>query len=410
MQHHISRLALGSLAALLLLGGCTPGRTVTPGPRVVTPMRAVWVTRMDYRSPDDVRTVMENCRTAGFNSVVFQVRGNGTAFYRSKLEPWAEQFDFKDPGFDPLEVACREAKARNLQLHAWVNVMPAWRGTKPPAEPRQLYNAKPEWFWYDQNGNRQALSSFYVSLNPCLPEVRGYIVDVFREIVSGYDVDGLHMDYIRFPNEPPAIPQGSGLDYPRDARTLALYKEATGLDPDQDKDAWDKWRTEQVTQLVADIYGMVRKTRPETVVSASVGTNQRSSAAHFRDEATWVHRGIIDVAFPMNYKRDLASFNEGLEMWMPLKDKLPVVPGLWFDGRLPAAEGAEVARQQIESAVARTGNFCIFSYASLFETRLPDDLTQTTRPEGRGRMSRARETRRDVILPYIASLTTRPAI
>jgi uncharacterized lipoprotein YddW (UPF0748 family) len=218
-------LSLGLLAAVpMLLAGCI-------GPRVTQPMRAIWVTRSDYRTPEDVGRIVNNCADAGFNTILFQVRGNATVFYRSDIEPWAEQFEFQDPGFDPLALAIEEARQRGVELHAWVNVMPAWRGTTPPAEASQIYNTRPEWFWYDQNGNRQQLSSFYVSLNPCLPEVREYLVDVYRELVSRYDVDGLHLDYIRFPNEPPATPRGSDVDYPYDERTLALFKAETGKTP-----------------------------------------------------------------------------------------------------------------------------------------------------------------------------------
>jgi len=273
-----ARIALPAALALALTmsTGCQQSKMVTGG------VRAIWVTRGDYRSPDDVAKIMEDCSKGGFNVVVFQVRGNGTAFYPSKIEPWAEQFDFKSPGFDPLSLAIQEAHKRKMELHAWVNVVPAWRGTKPPACPDQLYNKHPDWFWYDQRGNRQPLTSFYVSLNPCLPEVRAYLVDVFHEIVANYPVDGLHMDYIRFPSEPPAIPAGSDIDYPRDAKTLALYKQAAGLEPDANKPAWNKWRTDQVTKLVADIRTMMRRARPSAALSASVGAEYNESLRFFR--------------------------------------------------------------------------------------------------------------------------------
>ena len=139
---------------------------------------------------------MENCRQGGFNTVLFQVRGNGTAFYRSRIEPLTHEYKKGDPRFDPLEVACREAHRRGLALHAWVNVMPGWRGPRPPADRKQLYRARPEWFLKDQHGKRQPLDSdFYVSLNPCLPEVRDYLVKVFADIMRRYPVDGLHLDW-----------------------------------------------------------------------------------------------------------------------------------------------------------------------------------------------------------------------
>ncbi|MBI4578767.1 MAG: family 10 glycosylhydrolase, partial [Planctomycetes bacterium] len=325
-------LKASSLSCLVVVfaatAGCQQSKMVAGG------VRAIWVTRGDYRSPDDVSKIMADCREGGFNVVVFQVRGNGTAFYPSKIEPWAEQFNFSSPGFDPLAMAVREAHQRGLELHAWVNVMPAWRGTKPPTCPDQLYNKHPDWFWYDQRGNRQPLNSFYVSLNSCLPEVRDYLVDVFREIVANYPVDGLHMDYIRFPSEPPAIPAGSDSDYPRDARTLALYKQAAGLNPDDDKASWNRWRTDQVTRLVADIRSMMRRTRPSAVLSASVGAEYEESLRYFRDDRRWAKEGLIDAAFPMNYQSDAAVFDARLSGWLPLRSAVTVVPGLWFARRL----------------------------------------------------------------------------
>jgi uncharacterized lipoprotein YddW (UPF0748 family) len=393
------KLAL-AIAGLSLLAGCQTG------PRMAGPVRAIWVTRFDYKTADDVNRIIENCDDAGFNTVVFQVRGNGTAFYRSQIEPWAEQFNFTDPGFDPLQVAVAKARERGVQLHAWVNVVPGWRGTKPPTDPNQVYNTHPEWFWYDQQGQRQPLTSFYVSLNPCLPEVRQYIVSVMKEIVANYDVDGIHMDYIRFPNEPPAIPAGSGIDYPRDARTLALYKEQTHLAPDENAEAWNRWRTEQVTQLVADIHDMMRANRPRAALTASVGSDPESSVRHFRDEKAWIQRKLIDAAFPMNYKSDLETFKTGLASWLPPSEDMPIVPGMWFASRIAPEAQPEVARQQIEYAIQTTGNVCVFSYASLFDSSDRDELAPARDGNAGDRAERQRqlrEKRRQAILPLIAT-------
>jgi len=393
---HLKALLLPALAmGLAATAGCQQSKMITGG------VRAIWVTRGDFRSADDVTRSMEDCRQGGFNTVIFQVRGNGTAFYPSKIEPWAEQFNYTSPGFDPLALAIQEAHKRGMELHAWVNVMPAWRGMRPPASPEQLYNKRPEWFWYDQHGKRQPLNPFYVSLNPCLPEVRGYLVDVFHEIVANYPIDGLHMDYIRFPSEPPAIPEGSDSDYPRDARTLALYKEATGLAPDADRAAWNKWRTDQVTKLVADIRSMMRWTRPSAALSASVGAEYEESLRFHRDDRRWAREKLIDAAFPMNYRPDLASFDSRLATWLPLRNTVTLVPGLWFAPRLDTAEGIEVVRQQIQSSVQKTGSFCVFSYGALFDVR--DDREHLGSDDGGpGRQREAqqrREARRKALLP-----------
>lgn len=394
-------LFLSALALILVTStGCQKSKMLTGG------VRAIWVTRGDFRTAEDIKQIMENCQQGGFNTVIFQVRGNGTVFYPSKIEPWAEQFNFSSPGFDPLAVAIEEAHKRKMELHPWVNVMPAWRGRRPPNCAEQLYNKHPEWFWFDQHGKRQALCDFYVSLNPCLPEVRNYIVSVFREIVANYPIDGLHMDYIRFPSEPPAIPAGSGLDYPHDAKTLALYKQATGLAPDANKANWDKWRTDQVTQLVADIRSMMRQTRPSAVLSASVGGDEEESRRYFRDDRRWAKEGLLDAAFPMAYRPDLASFDTRIADWMKWRGVVRVVPGLWFAPNLETARGSEVVRQQIESSWRQSGNVCVFSYASLFDIRdNRDRFGEENRPRpAEEAAKKQREDRRKALLP-ITKLT-----
>ena len=384
------------VAALLVgaLAGCAPQA------RLVQPTRAIWVTRFDYKTADDVTRIITNCADAGFNAVLFQVRGNGTAFYHSNLEPWADELGGSDPGFDPLELACDLAHQRHVQLHAWVNVMPAWRGKTPPTSPEQLYNKHPEWFWYDQYGHRQALSSFYVSLNPCLPEVRAYLVAVMRDLVSRYDVDGLHLDYIRFPNEPPATPRGSDIDYPRDGRTLALFHDETGLAPDDDPAAWNRWRTDQVTRLMAAIHEMMRDTRPDAALTAAVGSVPKRALHHFQDSQTWLRRGLLDAVVLMDYTDSPEVFRQRIEPWLAEGFEQPVVPGLWFGrhkGKTPG-QAAGVVAEQIRIARELTGDFCVFAYSALFDS---NDQELTTQDQ---RQREIRRIRREVLLPLLRSL------
>src|SRR5215470_13076760 len=77
--------------------------------------RAMWVTRFDYRTRDDVLQIVRDCKSAGINTILFQVRGNATAFYRSSYEPWAEQLGGRDPGFDPLATAIEAAHQSGLR-------------------------------------------------------------------------------------------------------------------------------------------------------------------------------------------------------------------------------------------------------------------------------------------------------
>lgn len=342
------------------------------------PQRAIWVTRFDYRTQAEVERIVDDCAQAGVDTILFQVRGNATVSYRSKIEPWGEQFGFEDPGYDPLAVALERAHARGIQLHAWVNVVPAWWGTTPPADPRQIWNAKPEWSWYDQKGERQKFSErFYVSLNPCLPEVRAYIVSVVRDLAINYPVDGVHLDYIRFPNEPPATPKGG--DYPRDARTLALYRKATGKAPDQDDAAWDAWRAAQVTQLVRDLRAMLRQARPRIPLSAACGPiPTKALGEHHQDVRTWLREGLLDVVYPMNYAADFATWSQRARVWTEIAGDTKVVMGIMAGGR-----DAEAHRQFLDASRRMFDGWSLFAYAKIFESRadVQDKLTDEAKFE-----------------------------
>lgn len=368
---------------------CACARGV-PSPEPATgPMRAIWITRWDYRSLEDVQRIVEHCADAGFDTLMFQVRGNATAFYPSSFEPWAEQLGWCNPGFDPLAVALAEARRRGLALHAWVNVMPAWWGPRPPADPTHVIHTHPEWLWIDGDGERQSYSErFYVSLNPCLPEVRDYLVAVLGELLERYALDGLHLDYIRFPNESPAVRPGQ--DFPRDQRTLALYRAASGLAPDDDAQSWDRWRAEQVTELVRALARTRDRLRPTAELSAAVGPELRAALSHHQDWGRWIDEGLLDRVFPMNYTADEERFTQRMEAWSAHAARLPVVMGL----RATSVDPARLIERMRRCERSLAG-FGVFMYAELFDCR--NTVIDSQTPE----RSRERAACRAAILPHL---------
>ena len=301
---------------------------------------------------------MDRSCQAGFNTVLFQVRGEGTVYYPSRYEPWAAEYGNTPPAFDPLAVACREAHRRGMALHAWVNVMPAWRGARPPTDSRQLYNAHPDWFWYDQRGRRQPLGDFYISLNPCLPEVRQYLVGLMREIATRYPVDGLHLDYIRFPMDHVA----KGTDYPHDKRTLAIYRSATGRRPQDDRNAWSRWRTDQVTQLVREIRAMQKQARPSMLLTAACGADlDEFRRYYFQDGPFWLRSGLLDAVLVMNYNTSTTVFRRRQDAWRAATGNRMVVAGI---GQYLHRSDAMTA-EQIRIARQWGRGFAVFSYGSM---------------------------------------------
>ncbi len=272
--------------------------------------------------------------------------------------------------------------------------MPAWWGTEPPKDPKQLYNKHPEWMWYDQKGQRQALTDkFYVSVNPCLPEVRHYLVEVMRDLVGRYSIDGLHLDYMRFPNEAPAIPEGSGIDYPRDKQTLSLFRGETGHTPDEDPAAWEAWRTECVTNLLRDIRRTVRQTRPSVELSCAVGPVPEKALHHFQDVKTWLADDLVDVVYPMNYTRDPKVYAERVAAWRALADGRPVVMGVRID-----SGDVELYREELGSALRNFNGYAVFAYSSLFDSA----NTQIDAQDDDTRFQR--QQRRKALLPLLQSM------
>jgi uncharacterized lipoprotein YddW (UPF0748 family) len=183
-----------------------------PSPPPTKEARGVWMHRFEYcegtstHDQDSIRTyiadVINHAADANFNIVFFQVRGNGDAYYTPGLEPWGNLLTGnlgEDPGWDPLEFALELAHRRGLELHAWFNTFPAWRGREPPPEttPPSPYLMHPEWIVSDSSGIPMPLSDHYISFSPGIPAVHQYISEVVLDVVRRYDIDGVHFDYIR---------------------------------------------------------------------------------------------------------------------------------------------------------------------------------------------------------------------
>ncbi|MFQ5653104.1 MAG: glycoside hydrolase family 10 protein [Planctomycetota bacterium] len=358
---------IASLVGFVLLAGGFPWALPGCGHRPRPPItRAIWVTRWDYQSAEDVRRIVTDCAGAGFDTLLFQVRGNGTVFYPSDLEPWAEELGFSDPGFDPLAIACEEAGKRGVALHAWVNAIPGWRGKAPPAIPEQLYNARPEWFPYDREGDREALKPrYYVGLNPCLPEVRNHVAAVCAEIAGSYPVAGIHLDYIRW------LEKEEGRDYPRDPRTLALYSKECGREADADRAAWEEWKRDQVTALVRAIRESVREANPRALLTAAVvRTPSIARRRVLQDWLSWLHHGLVDAVFPMQYDRDDRRFAERVRECVAAAGHRPVIMGIGVYLHDDPAQSLE----QIRAArLLGCQGISLFAYSSFFRSAAEED-------------------------------------
>lgn len=276
-------------------------------------LRGVWLSRFEYtksspsHNQDSIKlyiaTTIRNAAKANFNVVFFQIRGNGDAYYTPGLEPWGELLTGipgQDPGWDPLQFALDSAHYYGLELHAWVNTFPVWRGTEPPPDsitPTPPYLLHPEWLVADSAGTPMPLSDHYVSLSPGIPAVHDYLITLVSDIVSRYDIDGVHFDYIRYP-------EGSGdSQYSHDSISVSLFNSLAGNPLQLD---WADWQRNQLTIFVSKMYNALTVMDPQLKVSAAVIGSYRRNGwnaynAVYQDPRRWTELGKMDFILPMIY-------------------------------------------------------------------------------------------------------------
>jgi uncharacterized lipoprotein YddW (UPF0748 family) len=337
-------------------------------------IRAIWVTRWDYKTTADIRVIFSNCHSLGLNRVYFQVRGRSDAFYKSNLEPWAEELGGKDPGFDPLEVAIVEARKNSLELHAWVNVLAGWKGRKPPGNKTHLFHTHPDWFLKDRSGKTWKLSEHYTMLNPCNSQVREHVSAVAGDIAARYRIDGIHLDYIRF-----VFPVEDQRDQvPYDNVTLSLFrKETTGF-PSRYPVRWNEFRRRAINSVVSRISSRVRKARPGCIVSAAVIRDlKRGKEVFFQDSPAWIANGWIDEVVPMNYELNHARFERLAKSDSGLAGGSQTIAGL---GAYLYKTGTDLRRQVEIARRLKSPGYALFAYTSFFPTPShASDQGETTR-------------------------------
>lgn len=303
--------------------------------------RAVWMSRFEYaqdktaeESQTYIRESFRQFHEAGINVIIFQVRGNGDAFYRSQLEPWSDMLSDhigKDPGWDPLQFAIDEARHHGLELHAWINTFPAWRAqdSLPPAsEPLHPLLAHPEWLVCDSLGKPMRPAAGYLTFSPGIPEVQEHIQNVVIDIVTHYDVDGIHFDYIRYPES--SVERGYSHDSVSVKRFRSVEDNPLRLD-------WENWQREQIHHFVSSVYNRITALKPWINISAAVIGHHHGVAwdgyrAVYQDARRWLATGKMDMLFPMTYTpigHPTAPYELALQQWQSMSHlNRPIFPGI----------------------------------------------------------------------------------
>jgi len=364
-------------------------------------VRALWVTRQSLTTPDAIAAMVRLAAGSGFNTLLVQVRGRGDAYYTSHAEPRADVLTGQAAGFDPLGMTVSLAHERGLRVHAWVNVNLVSSGTDLPTARTHVVYQHPEWlmvprplaFELSRTDTRSPeylgrlarwtrsvsteVEGLYAS--PVHPAAVDHVADVIDEIVSGYAVDGVHLDYVRYPSP--------DFDYSRASLTafrMQIDGELSAADrlrygvrdmadligaTDAFPGRWADFRRSRLNTLVMRLRTVVKTRRPDAIFSAAVYPDPaEASSARLQDWRMWLDNRLIDVVCPMAYTPDAAVFATQIAFVRQLAGESPVWAGI---GAYRLSSTQTIANIETARRLGAAG-VVLFSYDSL--VRPPNGL------------------------------------
>jgi len=358
--------------------------------------RGLWVlcegSQRVLEHPERIDELIEYASAIGATDLFVQVYRGGQAWFDSTYASAAPYQQIREStGLDTLRELVRRAHLLEMRVHAWVNVL----SLANHRDAKIVSEIGRDAVLVDRRG-RSILDypnleipepdrSYYrmgtpaVWLDPAAPGVAAYLAATFAELMVRYpELDGLHLDYIRYPGVLPFAPGsrfGVGLDFGYGESTRARFKTETGLDAPlgdnlRNANRWDEWRREKMNQLVAALRAAARSARPDAPVneqpllSAAVGTYaERVYLAEAQDWKRWIEDGLLEFAVPMAYTLDDRMFRYLAEGFAssPRSDRIWIGHGTWLFAKHPerALEQLEVARS------AGVRGEVLFSYDSI---------------------------------------------
>ena len=315
-------------------------------------MKAVYVSTWNpgLFTRAEVKQTIEDAKSSGITDIFIQVRRMDDAYYTSNIVKKATNLK---ENFDMLDYAIKCAKPYNIKIHAWFVICRIGRQDYK----KTLSSVQLSWLDKDKNGN--LINENNVFIDPSNPVARKYICEVINEVVKNYNIDGVHLDYIRYPN--------ANYGYCHNS-TEQFILETGSLVPMGEK--FNNWRREQITKLVYEIRTNINKnSNKKIILSASIvswGTpttysNLSSYVKTFQDYEKWLKNNYVDYVMPMIYKRESVpqqanDYIKWLNLYSNHKDKICPTIG----GYLNSAQG--IKKQINETEDMGFKNWVIFDF------------------------------------------------
>jgi len=269
--------------------------------------QAVWVDAFHdgFKTPEQTRRLIAWARRHFVNALFIEVRKTADAYYNSRVEPKAP--DIRPANYDPLADLIALAHdtrggRQRIEIHAWLIVYRV--GTGKPLPKNHVARRRPEWLSRTYGGRRSSEEG-HIFLDPGVPEVIDHTALVVADLVSRYDLDGIHFDRIRYPSKMWGY---NPIAVKRFKRVARRWRKPRPSDP-----AWAWFRRQQVTAMLRRLYITAKSRRPAIKVSAATVAfdecrsdfrKTRAFADVFQDWRRWALGGWLDINCLMIYKRD----------------------------------------------------------------------------------------------------------
>ena len=374
------------LIALLFISMSHPNLIAGEGDEI-PPLdhRCIWVTRDVLKSKRTLDDMVNFAIEKNINHLFIQVRGRGDSFYESNFIPRSQILS--EGEFDPLAYLLDTVKGKGIKIHAWVNVYFLWSSKSLPTHDRHILHMRQEWLdtteeWPVDVKKQLGMvtvnnnSSEGLFLSPNHPDVNGYLIKVFRELITNYDIDGLHLDYIRYQDA----------EYGRNPYAIAQFKKESGNDPrpwflemERSTSAsrrlignmkrWNNSKRKAVTSLVKDTRALVNEVRPDCIISAAVKPNLYIARERFFQEwNVWLAAGYMDWIVPMNYSPKMREFARNIDVIndnLPKKYRDKIIMGIALHNQKPS----EAAEKIKFSRLGQFPRISVFSYNIMIKDR-----------------------------------------
>ena len=346
--------------------------------------RYLWVIRDVLKSKKSIDDMVNFAIEKNINHLFVQVRGRGDSFYESQFTSRSQILSESE--FDPLAYLLDTANGKGINIHAWVNVYFLWSSKSLPKDERHILHMQQQWLdtteeWPVDVGKQLemvAVNNYSegLFLSPNHPDVNEYLIKVFRELITNYDIDGLHLDYIRYQDA----------EYGRNPYAIAQFKSESGNDPGPwflemerstiasprliaNMKRWNNFKRKAVTSLVKDTRALVDEVRPDCIISAAVKPNLYvARERYFQEWNVWLAAGYLDWVVPMNYsskKREFARNIDVINDNFPKKYREKIIMGIALYNQTPS----EASEKIKFSRLRQFPRISIFSYNIMIKDR-----------------------------------------